>query len=97
MAEVHRDVDGARTLASGAYQDVGDMRAMLRGQTKSLEALNENQRELQGDVRELDAKVEREFADVRGEMREGFTKVNLGMSQITALLTSIIDEEKKSG
>ena len=82
MAEVRHDVTDALAI-----------RTELRAHTKTLEALRENQLE-------MGARMDREFADVRGEvaglrseMRDGFTKLNLGMAQITALLNIAIGRD----
>jgi hypothetical protein len=118
MGNMRRDVEAARALASGAYQDVVDMRAELRAHTKTLEALHVNQVELRKDYkalredhnelhREVDegftvmregfAEVDRRFVGLESEMREGFTKIGLGMAQITALLNIAINKDETGG
>lgn len=62
-------------LAGAADRDVSEFRAELRAHTSTLNALRETQVE-QG----------HEIAGLRSEMRDGFTKVNLGVAQIVALL-----------
>jgi hypothetical protein len=56
-------------------RDVSEVRAELRAHTQALNALRENQLEQGGAI-----------ADLRSEMRQGFTKVNAGMSLIVELL-----------
>ena len=100
MADVHK-------LASGASKDVGDVQALQRAHTKSIEALQESMVERFAKVDERFAKVDERFdkleADLRAEirngddslraeMREGFSKVGVGMAQITALLNIAIGQ-----
>lgn len=100
MEEVRRDVDTTRTLSSGAHQDVGDVRAELRAHIKSLEALRENQLEMRTEMRDEFGRAWAEFAAVHSkmdagftEMREGFTKIGLGMAAITAKLNIAIGRD----
>jgi BMFP domain-containing protein YqiC len=91
VAEVRRDVEST-------------IRAELRAHIKTLEALRENQLEMgakmdrefadvRGEIAGLRGEMQAQFADVRSEMRDGFTKLNLGMSQITALLNIAIGRD----
>ena len=97
VARVEREMDEVRELASGAHEDVATVQATLRAHISSLEALHENQREMQTNIVGLRHDVDGLRHDVGGlrhhvdtgfaEMREGFTTINLGMAQITTLLT----------
>lgn len=77
---------------------VGTIRTELRARFKTLEALRENQLEMGAKMdREfaiVRTEMRAEFANVRAEMREGFTKINLGMSQMTALLNIAIRRDE---
>lgn len=68
----------ANTLADGAFAIAKDVRAMLRAQQRSLQALRETQVEHGQRLDRLENKVD-----------EGFTKVALGMSRIAALIKNI--------
>jgi len=72
------DAIAARELAAGADRDVSEVRAELRAHTQTLNALRENQLDLQAEVREG-------FADVRTEMRTGFAEMRTGMAHIIEL------------
>lgn len=82
MDEVRRDVSDALGI-----------RTELRAHIKSLEALRETQLEMGEKMDREFADVRAEIAGVRTEMRDGFTKLNLGMAQITALLNIAIGRE----
>lgn len=58
-----------------------ELRTELRGHTSVLNALRETQLD-QGE----------QIASLRGEVRDGFEKMNVGMAQITALLTNKISD-----
>lgn len=78
-AEVARtDAAAARILASGAYEEVGEVRAKLDAHTRTLNALRETQLEQGGRLTALEAKVD-----------QGFSTLQAGMSQITALLSTL--------
>jgi len=78
------NASAARTLAAGAYEEVGEVKAKLDAHTRTLNALREDQ---------LDLK--KEVSDLRAHVDEGFAKLNLGMAQIVALLTLKEGEEKE--
>jgi hypothetical protein len=82
VAEARKDAAAARILAGGADRDVSELRAALNGHTRVLNAIGETQREHGVRLDNLEHKVDDGFA----EMREGFSKLNLGQAQITALL-----------
>ncbi|MGH3565108.1 MAG: hypothetical protein ACRDRH_03560 [Pseudonocardia sp.] len=72
------DAVAARVLAAGADHDVSEVRAELRAHTQALNALRDTQLEL------------RETQLEQGQrMSQGFSMVNTGMAQITALLTGM--------
>lgn len=80
MVEVRQEVTSA-------------IRAELRAHIKTLEALRKNQLEMGAKMDREFADVRTEFTNVRAEMREGFTKMNLGMAQMTALLNIAIGRD----
>jgi len=80
VALTSSDAGAARALAAGADHDVSEVRAELRAHTQALNALRETQLEQGGAIADLDRR-----------MTEGFTTLNVGMSQITALLTGKLD------
>lgn len=82
VAEARKDTAAARILAGGADRDVSELRATLNGHTRVLNAIGETQREHGVRLNHLERKVDDGFT----EMRDGFTKLNLGQAQITALL-----------
>jgi hypothetical protein len=73
-------------LAAGADRDVSEVRAELRAHTQARNALRETQLEQGREMHEG-------FAAQSREMRDGFATVAVGMTQITALLTSISGSE----
>jgi hypothetical protein len=108
MKDIRRDVTETRLLASGASEEVGHLRLELRAHTKTLEALRETQLEQRDEMRAGFAKVDERFATLETgmrerfvtletEMRDHFTTTNMGMAQITALLTTIIRDDGKGG
>lgn len=85
-AEVARtDAAAARILASGAYEEVGEMRAKLDAHTRTLNALRETQLEQGGRLTTLGGRL----TALETEVRQGFSTLQAGMSQITALLTTL--------
>jgi chromosome segregation ATPase len=93
------DAAAARTLAAGADRDVSEVRAELRAHTQAFNALGETQLEqgraiagLETRVIGLDQKViglDQRLAALDQKVAEGFTMLNTGMVQITALLKGI--------
>ncbi|MFC4853669.1 hypothetical protein [Actinophytocola glycyrrhizae] len=103
VAKLEREMNEVRQLASGAHEDVATVQATLRAHVNTLEALHENQREMQKDITGLRKDVDGLRQDVDGlrqdvdtgfaEMREGFTKIGLGMAEMTALLNIAIGKD----
>lgn len=96
LAQSAADSSAARVLASGADRDVSEVRAELRAHVAALNALRETQLEHGERLDALHIEMTGEFADVRAEMRAGFTEmregfatVHTGMAQIVALITTI--------
>ncbi|MFD9895399.1 hypothetical protein ACFWY9_39165 [Amycolatopsis sp. NPDC059027] len=81
MAQLRQDSTAAHVLANAAARDVAEFRETLNGHTSLLNAIRETQLEQGQRLDRLERKVD-----------EGFTKVNLGMNQITVLLQSVIDQ-----
>jgi chromosome segregation ATPase len=78
LAELTGDVGVAKLLASEADREVADLRAVLNGHTRVLNALR-------SDMTDLRNHVDAGFT----EMREGFAVVGVGMAQLTAQLRNI--------
>jgi chromosome segregation ATPase len=85
LAELTGDVGVAKLLASEADREVADLRAVLNGHTRVLNALRSDMTDLRTDMTDLRNHVDAGFA----EMREGFAVVGVGMAQITAQLRNI--------
>jgi hypothetical protein len=93
VTKLERRMNDIEPLARGASKDVGDVQALQRAHTKSIEALQETM-------------VER-FAKVELKMRDGFRQTNenfaaveqklgvlkVGMDHITNLLTPKASDE----
>ena len=96
VAKLEQEMADVRKLASDASTEVGDVHARLRAHTKSLEALRTTQLEMQKTMNDRFAKVDERFdkleADLRSEMRDGFSTVGVGMAQITAMLNIAIGQ-----
>jgi chromosome segregation ATPase len=88
VRRLETEMSEVRHLARGASWEVGSLRAELRSHTRVLNALRQTQVE-QG--RDLDG-FRQEVAELRTEMREGFSVLAVGQAQITALLTAHVDE-----
>jgi isocitrate lyase len=84
-AVTRADAAAARVLATGADRDVSEVRAELRAHTQALNALRETQLEQGQEMREQG----QEMREQGQEMRAGFSTLNTGMVQITALLEGI--------
>ncbi|MGH4010497.1 MAG: hypothetical protein ACRDTH_20445 [Pseudonocardiaceae bacterium] len=80
------DAAAARVLAAGADHDVSEVRAELRAHLQVLNALRETQLDQARDMREGFAEIRGEMLEGFAEMREGFANQATGMAQITALL-----------
>lgn len=83
VTKLERDMDDVR-------RDVTAVRTLASGAHEEVGHL----REPRGEMCAGFARVDAEFADVRSGMREGFTKLNLGMARITALLTITLKEDE---
>ncbi|GHF57815.1 hypothetical protein FHX82_000222 [Amycolatopsis bartoniae] len=75
----------AEALARGASLEAGDCVSILRGHTNLLNAIRDDHVE-QG--QRLD-RVEQRMDRIEKEMKEGFSMVAVGMSQITALIKGV--------
>jgi predicted metal-dependent enzyme (double-stranded beta helix superfamily) len=85
VTKLEREMGDVRKLAADASAEVGEVHAMLRAHTKSLEALRETQLEQGSEIRAL-----------RSEMREGFATMGVGMAEIKAMLEIAIDQSDES-
>lgn len=106
MKDVRR-VAGTRLSASVPYEDVELVRVELRTQAAVLDALRISQDKHAHEMREgfstVDDRLRAQHRSLEAlhqtqvqqgqEMREGFTTVNLGMAQMTALLTIAIKKD----
>ncbi|MDS0137999.1 MULTISPECIES: hypothetical protein [unclassified Amycolatopsis] len=98
-----QDAAAARILAGTADRDVSEFKQTLNGHTKVLNAIRETQIEhgqdisgLKTDVTGLKTDVtdlKTDVTDLRAEMRSGFTKINVGMEQMSRLLQQVIDKD----
>ena len=94
MQVVREEAAAARALAAGADRDVAEYRKEMRGHTRVLNAIREDQID-QGT--KLNA-LQTELSEFKTEARDGFTKANLGIAQIVAMLTDLTpDADKQSG
>ncbi|WP_225729538.1 MULTISPECIES: hypothetical protein [unclassified Nocardia] len=94
--EAVRNASAAQVLAQAADRDAADVRVVLRGQQRLLNALRETQVEqgqkidgLLSRMGDLDARVD----GLEHEMRAGFSMTHTGMAQITAMLTILMNRE----
>lgn len=85
-----------------------EMRAELRAHVKTLQALRTTQVEqghemrrefadVRSEMRRGFAAVDSRFVGLESEMRDGFTKLGLGMAQIAALLNIAIRKDEAGG
>ncbi|MEU5258059.1 hypothetical protein [Amycolatopsis sp. NPDC021455] len=88
MRHTRQDAAAARILAGTADRDVSEFKQVQNGHTKVLNAVRETQLEHGRDI----AGLKTEVADLRAEMQSGFTKVNIGMEQMSRLLQQVIDK-----
>ncbi|KDN21188.1 hypothetical protein [Amycolatopsis rifamycinica] len=88
VRHTRQDAAAARVLAGTADRDVSEFKQTLNGHTKVLNAVRETQIEHGQDISGLKTEV----ADLRAEMRSGFTKVNIGLEQMSRLLQQVIDK-----
>jgi chromosome segregation ATPase len=100
VREIRADAAAARVLAGAADRDVSEFKQILNGHTRTLNALRETQVEqgdrltnVEGRLTRLEDKVD----TMQHEMRQGFSTMNVGMAQITALLRNIEAQGDQSG
>ncbi|MDX3193035.1 hypothetical protein PV458_31905 [Streptomyces sp. MN03-5084-2B] len=96
VQQSRHDAAAARILAGTADRDVSEFKQTLNGHTKVLNAMRETQIEHGQDISGLKTDVtglKTEVADLRAEMQSGFTKVNIGMEQVSRLLQQVIDKD----
>ncbi len=88
VQHTRQDAAAARVLAGTADRDVSEFKQTLNGHTQVLNALRETQIEHGQDISGLKTEV----ADLRAETQSGFTKVNIGVEQMSRLLQQVIDK-----
>jgi DNA-binding ferritin-like protein len=99
VREIRIDAAAARVLAGAADRDVSEFKQILQGHTRTLNALRETQvelRETQVEQGDRLTRLEDDVASMKREMREGFSTMNVGMAQITALLRNIETQGNQS-
>ncbi|RJQ77833.1 hypothetical protein D5S17_14535 [Pseudonocardiaceae bacterium YIM PH 21723] len=84
LAGVRQDAAAARVLAGAADRDVSEFSKALAAHTAVLNALRETQIEQGQQLREH-----------QDQARDGFEKLHAGLSQVTALLTAVLDKDGK--
>lgn len=96
LTTARTEATAARALAAGADHDVSEVRAELRAHTSALNALRETQLEQGQDINELRTEmraVDHKVTALDAKVNEGFTKMSIGMAQITALIKNSADPE----
>jgi uncharacterized protein (DUF3084 family) len=99
-AAARMDAAAARELASGAYEDLSRVQLALNAHFRVLNALRETQLDHGRRLDSLEGRFDRlegRFDRLESEMREGFSVLNLGMVQITAMLTTLIGDAGQNG
>jgi hypothetical protein len=99
-AAARTDAAAARELASGAYEDLSRVQLALNAHFHVLNALRETQLDHGRRLDSLEGRFDRlegRFDRLESEMREGFSVLNLGMAQITAMLTTLIGDAGQNG
>lgn len=76
VVRARQDAAEARVLAVGADRDVSTMQVQLRAHTRSLEALRTTQLEQGNEIHVLRGEMREGFARVDMQMREGFARVD---------------------
>jgi len=92
-AAARSDARAARELAAGTYEELAQVQLALNGHFRVLNALRETQLEHGRRLDSLEARfdgLEARFDGLESEMRTGFSVLNTGMTQITAMLTILI-------
>ncbi len=93
VALARSDAAAARILASGAHEDVAEVRFQLSAHTRVLNALRDSQLEHGRRIDELDTKM----TGLDTKVTDGFATVNVGMAQITALLSTLTGDTDETG
>lgn len=93
VALARSDAAAARVLAAGAHEDVADVRSALSAHTRTLNAL----RETQLDHGERIDALGTQLTALDTKVSNGFTTLNDGMAQITALLSRLTGDTDESG
>jgi hypothetical protein len=106
-AAARTDAAAARELASAGYEDMSNMQLALNAHFRVLNALRETQLDhgrrlesLEGRFTGLEGRftgLEGRFDGLETEMREGFSVLNIGMAQITAMLTTLLGNSGQTG
>jgi len=92
MQVVREEAAAARALAAGADRDVAEYRKEMRGHTRVLNAIREDQLDQGAKLNALKTELgalKTELGEFKTETRDGFTKVNLGVAQIVAMLSNL--------
>lgn len=91
VARIAGDAAAARALAAGADREVSEVRVELRAHRQLLNALHETQSDMQREMRAAFGQVDQRFgwvdqqlADVRAEMRAGFSAIGATLERIIA-------------
>ena len=100
---LREEAAAARALAAGADADVAEYRSEMRGHTRVLNAIREDQLDQGAKVDALQVgmgalqtdlgAVKADLEEFKAETREGFTKVNLGVAQIVAMLQNLTPDK----
>jgi septation ring formation regulator EzrA len=100
VAAAQADAAAARTLASAAHADVAEVKTALNAHFRVLNALRETQLDHGRRLDELQASVNQRFAQVDqnfAQVERQFSVVNVGIAQITAMLTNLTDPGSPAG
>ena len=90
MIEVRRDSTDGLNMARVLDRDVAKLEAQRRADVKLFHALRDTQIEDGKEMRELHTDMTEVRTEISG-MRKGFGDLNVGMAQITAMLTIALD------
>jgi BMFP domain-containing protein YqiC len=88
VRHTRQDAAAARVLAGAADRDVSEMKQVLGGHTKVLNAVRETQVEHGQQLGSLDSRV----GSLEAKVDSGFTKVNISMDRVAQLLQQVIDK-----
>ncbi|MEU4246642.1 hypothetical protein AB0F15_04455 [Amycolatopsis sp. NPDC026612] len=81
VRQSRQDATAARVLAGAADRDVSEFKQLLNALIRTTGALRETQVE-----------DHKRLADLEGKVDSGFTKVTIGMEQISRLLQQVVDK-----